>query len=94
VIFYVDRQGQTVTGDLGFETAVQEGFFQVVAYEGSITSEVDNLLARELKSDPSYRLAAVVPDNTAYHQGSYYIWVKKNPPGTQKKSHKKSAKRR
>lgn len=86
VISYVDRQGQTLTGDLGFETAIQDGFFQVVAYEGSITPGVDSLLARELQSDPSYRLAAVVPDNTTYHRGSYYIWVRKNPPSSPKKA--------
>ena len=77
VIFYVDPQGQTLTGDAGFEVAIKNGFFQVIAYEGTITPAVDNILASELKKSSLYRLAAVVPDNTAYHTGSYYVWVKK-----------------
>lgn len=89
-IAYVDPQGKTLTGDLGFETAVQNGFFNVVAYEGSITPGVDSLLARELQSDPQYRLAAVVPDNTAYHVGSYYVWVKKATAAGQKSGTGKS----
>jgi hypothetical protein len=77
VIFYVDPQGQTLTGDAGFEVAIKNGFFQVIAYEGTITPSVDNILASELKKSSLYRLAATVPDNTQYHSGTYYVWVKK-----------------
>jgi 4-amino-4-deoxy-L-arabinose transferase-like glycosyltransferase len=77
VIFYVDPQGQTLTGDAGFEVAIKNGFFQVIAYEGTITPAVDNILASELKKSSLYRLAATVPDNTPYHSGTYYVWVKK-----------------
>ncbi len=77
VIFYVDPQGQTLTGDAGFEVAIRNGFFQVITYEGTITPGVGNILASELKKSSPYRLAAVVPDNTPYHTGSYYVWVKK-----------------
>jgi 4-amino-4-deoxy-L-arabinose transferase-like glycosyltransferase len=77
VIFYVDPQGQTLTGDAGFEVAIKNGFFQVIAYEGTITPAVDNILASELKKSSLYRLASVVPDNTADHTGSYFVWVKK-----------------
>ena len=77
VIFYVDPKGQTLTGNAGFEVAITNDYFQVVAYEGSITPGVDNILASELEKNPDYRLAAEVPDNTPDHLGKYYVWVKK-----------------
>jgi len=77
VIYYVDPKGQTLTGDAGFEAAITNGYFQVVAYEGDITPGVDNILASELAKNPDYRLAAKVPDNTPDHLGTYYVWVKK-----------------
>jgi hypothetical protein len=94
-ISYQDH-GKTPTGDLGFETAVQQGFFDVVVYNYAETAGLDSLLARELQSDPSYRLAAVVPDTTADVHGAYYIWIKKSPASAGKagkKGHPKSAKR-
>ena len=77
VIYYVDRKGQTLTGDAGFEAAITNDYFQVVAYEGNVTPSVDNILASELAKNPDYRLAAEVPDNTPDHTGKYYVWVKK-----------------
>jgi hypothetical protein len=85
VISYVDRQGKTLTGNLGFETAIQQGFFQVVAYTGTVTPGVDALLERELAADPSYRLAAVIPENSPYQKSSYYMWIKKTPASNVKK---------
>jgi hypothetical protein len=77
VIYYVDPKGQTLTGDAGFEAAITNDYFQVVAYEGNVTPGVDNILASELAKNPDYRLAAEVPDNTPDHIGKYYVWVKK-----------------
>jgi 4-amino-4-deoxy-L-arabinose transferase-like glycosyltransferase len=97
-IAYNDR-GTMVTGDLGYETAIQQGFFDVVVYNYAETAALDTLLARELQSDPSYRLAAVVPDTTADIHQAYYIWVKKpatkTPAAHAKKptGHKKPAQR-
>ena len=77
VIYYVDPKGQTLTGNAGFEAAITNDYFQVVAYEGNITPGVDNILASELAKNPDYRLAAEVPDNTPDHLGKYDVWVKK-----------------
>ena len=77
VIYYVDPKGQTLTGNAGFEAAITNDYFQVVAYEGNVTPGVDNILASELAKNPDYRLAAEVPDNTPDHIGKYYVWVKK-----------------
>jgi Dolichyl-phosphate-mannose-protein mannosyltransferase len=77
VIYYVDPKGQTLTGNAGFEAAITNDYFQVVAYEGNVTPGVDNILASELAKNPDYRLAAEVPDNTPDHIGMYYVWVKK-----------------
>ncbi len=77
VIYYVDPKGQILTGSAGFEAAITNDYFQVVAYEGNVMPGVDNILASELAKNPDYRLAAEVPDNTANHIGKYYVWVKK-----------------
>ena len=70
-------KGQTLTGNAGFEAAITNDYFQVVAYEGNVTPGMDNILASELEKNPDYRLAAAVPDNTADHNGMYYVWVKR-----------------
>jgi hypothetical protein len=80
LIFYVDKQGKTLTGDAGFVAAVKQGYFQVIAYTGTITPSVDQLLGRTLRADPAYRLASVVRSySSPYTFWNYYIWVKRSP---------------
>jgi 4-amino-4-deoxy-L-arabinose transferase-like glycosyltransferase len=75
-ITYIGPQGQTLTGTAGFTAAVRNGYFNVIVYNNTVTPALDRLLAGLLESDPSYRLAATVPESDAAGHGFYYIWVK------------------
>jgi 4-amino-4-deoxy-L-arabinose transferase-like glycosyltransferase len=73
-IGYVGPRGQRVTGDAGYLAAIKAGYFQVVAYNYQTTPGVDVVLARALAADPSYRLAAAIPNGN--DTVTEYIWVK------------------
>jgi 4-amino-4-deoxy-L-arabinose transferase-like glycosyltransferase len=77
VIAYTDSHGQTLTGTPGFVAAIRDGYFQVVAYNGTVTPEVDGAIARALQTSGSYRLARVVLFRGAFARAPYYIWVKR-----------------
>jgi hypothetical protein len=74
-ISYTGQNGITMHGDAGFEAAVRQGYFHVIAYDDTVTVPLDNILARMLKADSSYRLAAALPNSDGI--GTYYIWVKR-----------------
>ncbi|HKB32141.1 MAG TPA: glycosyltransferase family 39 protein [Streptosporangiaceae bacterium] len=74
-IGYVGTDGQFRTGAAGYQAAIKAGYFRVIAYTGQVTRPVDSLLARTLEADPSYRLAAAIPNRG--DNGTYYIWVKR-----------------
>ena len=73
-IGYVNDRGQFLTGNGGYVAAIKAGYFQTVAYNYQTTPAVDQLIAKTLTTDPSYRLAAAIPNgNDTVRQ---YIWVK------------------
>ena len=74
-ISYTGTNGITMTGDAGFEAAVRQRYFHVIAYDDTVTVPLDNILARMLEADSSYRLAAALPNSDGF--GTYYIWVKR-----------------
>jgi Dolichyl-phosphate-mannose-protein mannosyltransferase len=74
-ISYTGQSGITMHGNAGFEAAVRHGYFHVIAYDDTVTVPLDNILARMLKADSSYRLAAALPNSDGV--GTYYIWVKR-----------------
>ncbi|HEY2126868.1 MAG TPA: hypothetical protein VGH77_06755 [Streptosporangiaceae bacterium] len=74
-ISYTDKNGTTLTGDAGYEQAVRDGYFRVIAYDDSVTVPLDHILARMLVADPQYRLAATLPNSDGL--GTYYVWVKR-----------------
>jgi Dolichyl-phosphate-mannose-protein mannosyltransferase len=76
-IGYVNKTGQYLTGNAGYEAAVKDGYFQMIVYNGLTTPSVDQLLTTLLNSDSSYELAAAIPESDAYGTSTYYIWVKK-----------------
>jgi Dolichyl-phosphate-mannose-protein mannosyltransferase len=73
-IGYVDQQGQFLTGNTGYVAAIRAGYFQVVAYNFQTTPGVDKIIASTLATDPSYRLAAAIPNGN--DTVTQYIWVK------------------
>jgi Dolichyl-phosphate-mannose-protein mannosyltransferase len=73
-IGYRDR-GQYLTGNAGYVAAIKAGYFRVVAYNGQVTPALDNVLARTLRADPDYRLAATLSNGN--HSVTYYVWVRR-----------------
>jgi hypothetical protein len=75
---YLDWQGQWLTGDIAYTTAVEQGYFQVVAFNGVTTPEIDQAILKGLHSPTSpYRYATGFPEETAYGTVVYQVWVKK-----------------
>ena len=56
-INYFNKKGQLLTGPEGFTAAVQDGYFQVIAYSNTVTLAADGSLAKALKASHSYYLA-------------------------------------
>ena len=80
VIVYIDKKGQTLTGPAGFTAAVQDGYFQVIAYNNTVTQAVDGSLAKALNASHAYYLAAKVNLSDSQGPMTYYIWVKGHKP--------------
>ena len=74
-ISYTDKNGTTLTGDAGYEQAIRDGYFRVVAYDDTVTVPLDRILARMLTADPQYRLAATLANSDGL--GTYYVWVRR-----------------
>jgi hypothetical protein len=74
-ISYTEKNGTTLTGDAGYEQAVRDGYFKVIAYDNSVTVPLDRILARMLMNDPQYRLAATLANSNGL--GTYYVWVRR-----------------
>jgi hypothetical protein len=76
-IAYTDSHGQALTGTPGYVAAIRDGYFQVVAYNGTVTPAVDGAVARALQTSGAYRLARIVLSKGTFAQAPYYIWVKR-----------------
>ncbi|MBS2964920.1 glycosyltransferase family 39 protein [Actinocrinis puniceicyclus] len=76
---YQDAQGQYISGPGAYRAAVQQGYFQLVAIEdGTTTPQIDQAVLAALRAPGSrYRLAARIPERTAYGVITYQVWVKK-----------------
>ena len=79
-IVYKDKKGQTLTGPAGFTAAVQDGYFQVIAYNNTVTLAADGSLAKALKASRAYYMAAKVNLSDSLGPVTYYIWVKGHKP--------------
>jgi hypothetical protein len=79
-IVYKDKKGQTLTGPAGFTAAVQDGYFQVIAYNNTVTLAADGSLAKALEASRAYYMAAKVNLSDSLGPVTYYIWVKGHKP--------------
>jgi Dolichyl-phosphate-mannose-protein mannosyltransferase len=79
-ISYKNRKGKLLTGPEGYTAAVQDGYFQVIAYSNSVTLAADGALAKALKASRAYYLAAKVNLSDSLGPVTYYIWVKGHKP--------------
>jgi 4-amino-4-deoxy-L-arabinose transferase-like glycosyltransferase len=77
-ISYATRQGQVLTGTAGYLSAIGDGYFRMIAYDGRVTPALDLALARALRASPRYRLAAAIPSGAG--SVTCYIWVERDHP--------------
>jgi hypothetical protein len=82
--------GKVLTGVPGFIAAVRAGYYHAIAYNGEITPDVDAAIARTLRTNHAYRLAAVVHLSDSEGPVNYHIWVKRDPPAAHAAPQKKS----
>jgi hypothetical protein len=90
-ISYKNRKGKLLTGPEGYTAAVQDGYFQVIAYSNSVTLAADGALAKALNASRAYYLATKVNLSDSLGPVTYYIWVKghkptQRPPATKGKA--------
>ena len=72
---YTTPQGRTLAGTAAYLAAVKAGYFQVISYNGQVTPALDAAIARAVRSDPHYRLAAAIP--TGNGTVTYFVWVRR-----------------
>ena len=75
-IEYIDRSGERLSAERGYNAALRDGYFDVIVLNWTVTKELDNALARQLRSNDKYRMRGKVPYQTTYGKGHYEIWVK------------------
>jgi 4-amino-4-deoxy-L-arabinose transferase-like glycosyltransferase len=74
---YTDAKGQYLTGDAAYTSAIDAGYFRVIAYSGTDSPAIEALIAEDLYHNPDYRLISRVPEATAYGTVYYYVWVRR-----------------
>jgi hypothetical protein len=72
---YTDAKGRFLTGDAAYTSAIDAGYFQVIAYSGTDSPAIEALVAEALYHNPDYRLVSRVPEATSYGTVYYYVWV-------------------
>jgi hypothetical protein len=73
---YRTAKGQLLTGTPAYLAALQAGYFQVVIYDSSVTAPLDRTLATALESDPRYRLAGTVLEDSPDFHTTCYVWIR------------------
>ncbi|HYB88995.1 MAG TPA: glycosyltransferase family 39 protein [Streptosporangiaceae bacterium] len=71
----VTKQGKRLTGDAAFKMTIQQGWYQIVAYDGVSTPATDRLLRKYLTGAP-YTLKKVISASNHGTIYNYYVWVK------------------
>ena len=74
----VDKSGQYVTGDQAYADAIQDGYFQVIAYDFSADPATEQSIAEDLYRSTEYHLVARIPELVWGAPGYGYVWVKNN----------------
>ncbi|WP_372345020.1 ArnT family glycosyltransferase [Streptomyces sp. KL116D] len=76
VMDYQAKDGRRYSGPDAFEHAVRDGKFDVIVLHGMVTPDTYEAVAKGLKGNSRYRLAAVIPFSTPGGAKAYRIWVK------------------
>jgi hypothetical protein len=74
------NRGAPLTGEPGYRAAIADGYFDVVIFDRTATKELDNKLAAQLRTSPTYRLLTTLPFINSRGTGTYEIWVKIHSP--------------
>ena len=75
-IDYTDRSGERLYGERGYRAALRDGYFDIIVLNWTVTKELDNVLARQLRTNDKYRMLGKIPYQTTYGKGHHEIWVK------------------
>jgi hypothetical protein len=73
---YTDKNGNFVTGDAAYADAIQDGYFQVIAYDFSADPATEESIAEDLYHAPNYRMVARIPVVTWGYPSYAYVWVR------------------
>jgi len=76
---FTDLEGRTYTGIPAYTTAIRDDFFNVVAFDGGSTPDVDAQILNALKANHDYYLTTTITQQSSYGWDTYYIWVKWEP---------------
>jgi hypothetical protein len=73
---YVDRAGRRLTGERAYAAAIAAAWFDVIVLDRTVTKQLDDELARQLRASASYRLLAKLPYQNSKGSDAYQVWVK------------------
>ena len=77
---YQTKNGETLSGAPAYKAAIADGYWDWVVllygYNAGLARQIDPALG----PDSDYELLAKVPYHTAYGNGYYWVWRKKQPP--------------
>lgn len=76
---FTDLEGRSYTGTPAYTTAIRDDFFNVVAFDGGATPDVDAQILNALKANHDYYLTTTITQQSSYGWDTYYIWVKWEP---------------
>jgi 4-amino-4-deoxy-L-arabinose transferase-like glycosyltransferase len=79
-ITYYGPRGVPLTGEPGYRAAIADGYFDVIIFDRTTTKELDNTLAEQLRTSPTYRLLTRLPFVNSAGTGAYEFWVKVHSP--------------
>jgi len=71
---YTDKAGQVLTGVPAYKQAIAEQYFQIIILRYGPTAALDLQIDPQLKAQKGYTLIDVVPADSSYGNGDYYIW--------------------
>ena len=75
-IDYTDASGHQLGGEPGYRAALEDGYFDFIILNWTVTKELDSGIARQLRTNSKYRMLGKLPYQSSYGGGHYEIWVK------------------
>lgn len=74
---YTDpRTGQVLVNGPAYADAIKDGYFAAIVISWDNTLNVDEIVARDISTYKDYRLARMIPYQTAYGRSDFDIWIR------------------